>query len=63
MSDAGGDGNNGDSVPYYLMPVAAVLGTYAVIASFRALYQAYQNFKYNPQTATAKQRLNAPKPI
>ena len=38
-------------VPYYLMPVAALFGTYALIATVRALYVAYKFVTFKPTTA------------
>eukprot|EP00568_Trieres_chinensis_P008584 CAMPEP_0183297532 /NCGR_PEP_ID=MMETSP0160_2-20130417/4810_1 /TAXON_ID=2839 ORGANISM="Odontella Sinensis, Strain Grunow 1884" /NCGR_SAMPLE_ID=MMETSP0160_2 /ASSEMBLY_ACC=CAM_ASM_000250 /LENGTH=696 /DNA_ID=CAMNT_0025459381 /DNA_START=45 /DNA_END=2135 /DNA_ORIENTATION=- len=55
----------GDGVPHHLMPVAAVLGTYALFGGIRALYQVYANVRHDPKKVTAEMRLKGqlPKPL
>jgi curved DNA-binding protein CbpA len=44
--------NEKDSIPHYLMPVAAVLAMYAFTASCRTLFLIYRNFKTTPSTTS-----------
>jgi len=41
-------GEPSEDIPYYLMPVAAVLGMYSLIASITTLYQIYKKITYKP---------------
>lgn len=45
-----------ESIPYYLMPVAAVLGIYALTATCRAFYLMYMNFKRPSAPTTSSTR-------
>uniref|UniRef100_A0A7S4N457 J domain-containing protein n=1 Tax=Odontella aurita TaxID=265563 RepID=A0A7S4N457_9STRA len=61
MSDSS---SSSDDVPHHLMPVAAVLGTYSLVATVRALNQVYRNVRYgNKVTAEMRLRGDVPKPV
>mmetsp|Transcript_50583 Transcript_50583/g.60852 ORF Transcript_50583/g.60852 Transcript_50583/m.60852 type:complete len:159 (-) Transcript_50583:65-541(-) len=45
------------------MPIAAIFGTYAVIATLRAGYQTYQSLTYDEASASAEQKISPPPPL
>eukprot|EP00592_Proboscia_alata_P022083 CAMPEP_0194417882 /NCGR_PEP_ID=MMETSP0176-20130528/16939_1 /TAXON_ID=216777 /ORGANISM="Proboscia alata, Strain PI-D3" /LENGTH=61 /DNA_ID=CAMNT_0039223977 /DNA_START=401 /DNA_END=582 /DNA_ORIENTATION=+ len=61
MSDSD-DTPGGNGVLFHLMPIAAIFGTYAVIATLRAGYQTYQSLTYDEASASAEQKISPPPP-
>eukprot|EP00591_Stephanopyxis_turris_P000728 CAMPEP_0195512008 /NCGR_PEP_ID=MMETSP0794_2-20130614/4127_1 /TAXON_ID=515487 /ORGANISM="Stephanopyxis turris, Strain CCMP 815" /LENGTH=735 /DNA_ID=CAMNT_0040639721 /DNA_START=211 /DNA_END=2418 /DNA_ORIENTATION=+ len=51
------------AVPYHLMPLCAVFGMYAFLASIRAVYQIQASYRFDPKTATTAERVSPPTPV